>query len=227
MNYQNQLPQGLKQAQALVAETIARALQPDPLLTVSEWADRYRRLSTKASSEAGAWRTSRTPYLQELMDAMSVTHPATDLVFMKGTQIGGSEALYNCIGYVVDQSPCPIMLVMPTSDTGRRVSKQRLQPMIDETDCLSGKFADGKSRSTSNTILMKDFMGGVLVISGANSAPGLRSMPVRFMLQDEIDAYPDDVGGEGAGHGCPKNGQWQPTINFSTTDRCSGATGVW
>jgi phage terminase large subunit GpA-like protein len=149
------MPKEIGRAKQLSHRTAAKALQPDPLLTVSEWADKHRRLSTKASSEAGAWRTSRTPYLKEIMDAMSVIHPCADSVFMKGTQIGGSEALYNCIGYVVDQSPCPVMLVMPTSDTGRRVSKQRLQPIIEETDCLSlsNKFADGKSRVTSNTIV--------------------------------------------------------------------------
>ena len=36
-------------------------LIPDPLLSVSEWSDRHRMLSSKASSEPGRWRTSRTP----------------------------------------------------------------------------------------------------------------------------------------------------------------------
>ena len=43
---------------------------PDPLLTVSEWADRYRVLSQRASSEPGRWRTERTPYLREIMDCL-------------------------------------------------------------------------------------------------------------------------------------------------------------
>ena len=43
-------------------------LKPDPLLTVSEWADRHRVLSQRASSEPGRWRTERTPYLREIMD---------------------------------------------------------------------------------------------------------------------------------------------------------------
>ncbi|KAF0122887.1 MAG: bacteriophage-like protein [Xanthobacteraceae bacterium] len=41
-------------------------LKPDPLLTVSEWADRYRVLSSKSASEPGRWRTARTPYLRRL-----------------------------------------------------------------------------------------------------------------------------------------------------------------
>ena len=39
----------------------SRGLAPDPALTVSAWADRYRFLSSRASSEAGRSRTDRTP----------------------------------------------------------------------------------------------------------------------------------------------------------------------
>jgi hypothetical protein len=66
-------------------------LQPDPDLTVSAWADAHRILSPRGSSEAGRWRTSRTPYLREIMDALSPRHPAQRVVFMKGSQIGASE----------------------------------------------------------------------------------------------------------------------------------------
>lgn len=164
---------------------------------MSEWADRNRRLSSKASGEPGEWRTSRTPYLREIMDAMTPSHPCTDMDFMKGTQIGGSEAIYNAIGYVADQVPCPVMLVMPTTDTAKTVSHQRIQPMIDETPVLQAKFATAKSRDASNTRLMKEFIGGLVILRGANSGPGLRNMPMRIVAQDEIDAYPDDVDGEG------------------------------
>jgi phage terminase large subunit GpA-like protein len=75
------------------AEAIERAwrdgLTPDPLLTVSEWADRYRVLSQRASSEPGRWRTERTPYLREIMDCLSPSSPFQRVVFMKGSQVGG------------------------------------------------------------------------------------------------------------------------------------------
>jgi phage terminase large subunit GpA-like protein len=190
-------PQWLENARRFCFSVAARALAPEPELTVSQWADRNRRLSSKASAEPGQWQTSRTPYLREIMDALTPSHPCTDGDFMKATQIGGSEAFYNAIGYVADQVPCPVMLVMPTTDTCKRVSKQRLAPMIEETEVLRAKFSESKSRSSSNTTLMKDFPGGLLVIAGANSGPGLRSMPMRIVIQDEIDAYPDDVDGEG------------------------------
>ena len=48
-------------------------LTPDPLLSVSEWSDMHRMLSSKASAEPGRWRTSRTPYLKAIMDCLSPT----------------------------------------------------------------------------------------------------------------------------------------------------------
>ncbi len=190
-------PAWLESARQFCRKVAARALAPEPELTVSQWADRHRKLSSKASAEPGQWVTARTPYLREIMDAMTPSNPCTDGAFIKGTQIGGSEALYNAIGYVADQVPAPELLVMPTTDTGKKIGRQRLQPMIDETPVLAAKFAEAKSRSSANTVLMKDFPGGLLVIAGANSGPGLRSMPMRFVWQDEIDAYPEDVDGEG------------------------------
>ena len=63
------------------AETVERAwrdgLKPDPLLTVSEWADRYRVLSQRASSEPGRWRTERTPYLRGPWTAFRRDHPCS------------------------------------------------------------------------------------------------------------------------------------------------------
>ena len=80
-------------------------LRPPPHLTVSAWADQHRVLSTRASSEPGPWRTSRTPYLREIMDALSAVHPARRVVFMKGAQVG---------------APLAIDTATPTSEDGQR-----------------------------------------------------------------------------------------------------------
>lgn len=191
------LPAGLRSARQLCRKAAARALAPEPVLTVSSWADKNRKLSSKASSEPGQWLTSRTPYLREIMDAMSFSHPCRDGAHVKGTQLGGSEALYNMLGYSADQVPCPAMLVMPTTDGIKKVSRQRIDPMIEETPALRAKFAQAKSRNSSNTMSLKDYPGGIWAFVGANSGPGLRNMPMRMVCQDEIDAYPDDVDGEG------------------------------
>ena len=95
-------------------------LKPDPRLTVSDWADQTRILPAKASKEAGRWRTSRTPYLKEIMDALSPSFPIEKVVFMKGAQVGGTECGNNWLGYVIDHVPAPMMYVLPTLDLAKR-----------------------------------------------------------------------------------------------------------
>ena len=183
------------------AQEIERAwrdgLTPDPLLSVSEWADRHRMLSSKASAEPGRWRTSRTPYLKAIMDCLSPTSPIERVVFMKAAQLGATEMGSNWIGYVIHHAPGPMMAVWPTVEMAKRNSKQRIDPLIEESAALAELIAPARSRDSGNTILAKEFRGGVLVMTGANSAVGLRSMPVRYLFLDEVDGYPLDVEGEG------------------------------
>lgn len=119
-----------------IAEAWREGLTPDPLLSVSEWADQYRFLSGKSASEPGRWRTSRTPYLKEIMDCLSPTSPVERVVFMKGAQVGGTECGNNWIGYVIHMAPGPMMAVAPTVEMAKRNSKQRIDPLIEESETL-------------------------------------------------------------------------------------------
>ena len=170
---------------------------PEPLLTVSAWADSFRSLSSIASAEPGQWRTSRTPYLREIMDCLSPSNPAQRVVVMAGAQIGKTECGNNWIGYVIHRAPGPMLMVQPTVEVAKRISKQRLAPMIESTPALRERVAESRSRDSGNTVQVKEFDGGVLIITGANSAAGLRSMPIRFLFMDEVDEYPGDVDGQG------------------------------
>lgn len=187
----------MNDAATVYNQAFIEGLRPDPNYTVSTWADANRVLSQKASAEPGRWRTERTPYLREIMDELSPSSPSQRVVLMAGAQIGKSETGNNWLGFVIHHAPGPMLLVQPTVETAKRFSKQRLAPMIDETPILKERIADNKSRDASNSMMAKEFQGGVLLITGANSATGLRSMPIRYLFLDEIDAYPLDVDGEG------------------------------
>jgi phage terminase large subunit GpA-like protein len=192
MNFQTPLS-----ASEIVGAAARAGARPDPLLTISQWADKHRTLSQRASSEPGRWRTDRTPYLREIMDCLSPTSPIERTVFMKGAQIGGTECGNNWIGYVIHQAPGPMMAVQPTVEMAKRNSKQRIDPLIEESGVLHTLVSDPRSRDSGNTVLSKEFPGGVLVMTGANSAVGLRSMAARYLFLDEVDGYPGDVEGEG------------------------------
>ena len=183
------------------AEALLRAwgggLKPDPLLTVSEWADRYRMLSSRAAAEPGRYRTRRTPYMKEIMDALSPGHPAQRVVFMKAAQVGATEAGNCFLGFIIHQAPGPALAVQPTVELAKRNSRQRIDPLIEESPALRDKVKPARSRDAGNTMLSKEFAGGILIMTGANSAVGLRSTPARYIFLDEVDAYPASADEEG------------------------------
>ena len=172
-------------------------LLPDPALTVSEWADRHRLLSPRASAEPGRYRTDRTPYIRAIIDALSPMNPTRRVVVMKSAQVGFTEGGNNWIGYVIHHAPGPMLAVQPTVELAKRFSRQRIDPLISESPALRERVRPARSRDAGNTVLSKEFPAGLLVITGANSAVGLRSMPARYLFLDEVDAYPPSADEEG------------------------------
>lgn len=180
-----------------ILQAFQRGLRPEPRLTVTEWAESKRMLDGKSSAEPGPYRVERTPYNREIMDNLSVSSSVQEVIVEKGVQLGLTEIGNNWIGYIIDNAPGPIMAVQPTVDMMERTSKMRIAPMIETCETLRNKVKSPRSRDSGNTINQKEFPGGVLILTGANSATGLRSMPARYLFLDEIDAYPADVDGEG------------------------------
>ena len=174
-----------------------RGMRPDPDLTVSQWADAHRKLSSRAAAEPGQYRTSRTPYLRAIMDALSPNHPAQRISFMKAAQVGATEAGNNWIGFVIHHAPGPMLAVLPTVEMAKRTSRGRIDPLIEESPALKERVSPARSRDAGNSMLSKEFPGGILVLTGANSATGLRSMPARYVFLDEVDAYPASADEEG------------------------------
>ena len=174
-----------------------RGTRPDPNLTVSQWADAHRKLSSRASAEPGQYRTARTPYLREIMDALSPSHPAQRVTFMKAAQVGATEAGNNWIGFVIHHAPGPMLAVLPTLEMAKRTSRGRIDPLIEDSPALKERVQPARSRDAGNSMLSKEFPGGILVLTGANSATGLRSMPARYIFLDEVDAYPASADEEG------------------------------
>ena len=183
------------------ADDIRRAwydgLAPDPLLSVSEWSEKHRMLAARASAEPGRYRIARTPSMRDILDALSPADPARRIVFMKAAQVGATEGANCFIGFIIHQAPGPALAVQPTVELAKRNSRQRIDPLIEESPALRDLVRPARSRDSGNTMLSKEFAGGILIMTGANSAVGLRSIPARYILLDEVDAYPASADEEG------------------------------
>ena len=173
-----------------------KGLVPPDDLTVTEWAEARRRLSSESAAEPGPWRTERTPYLREPMNAF--TDPKVrHIVMVAASQVGKSEFLNNCIGYIIDEDPGSILFVHPTGIDAKEYSKLRIAPMIRDCPTLRKKVSSPKSRDSNNTILQKTYPGGILTMCGSTEAHALASKPIRYVFGDERDRWALSAGNEG------------------------------
>lgn len=186
---------GIGRTARLLKSIFSKSLKTIPKTPVSEWADSYRMLA-QGAAEPGRWHTSRAPYQKDIMDAF--TAKGVHRVIVKScSQVGKSDIMNNVIGRFAHLDPCTMMMIQPTLADGEDFSKSRIQPMIEATKVLKRIFRESKSRSSSNTIMSKYFTGGRLIIAGANAPSGLASRPIRILLCDEVDRFPDSAGAEG------------------------------
>lgn len=173
-----------------------RSIEPEPLLLVSEWAEQRRILDRSTSGQPGPWSNDVTPYLVEVMDCLSATSTDETVVFLAGSQVGKTEVGNNWLGYIVDVAPGPTLYCLPTEKIAMNASKERLKPLF-RSGSLSGKVKDSREPGASNTLLRKEFDGGFLKLVAAQAPSQLRSTPARYLLGDEVDAFPESSGDEG------------------------------
>lgn len=178
----------------------AKPAEPPPAYTVSEWADEKRFLPQTSGARGGRWRTSATPYLRGIMDAVHEPGVAK-IALKKASQVGGSEALHNILGYFIEHDPCPMLFVHPTAGVAEEWSKDRLDDMIRSTPALAAvvrtKRQTHGDHEAESTIGLKMFPGGFLALGGANTPNTFARRSVRIAMGDDVDRFPAVIGDEG------------------------------
>lgn len=113
------------------------------------------------------------------------------IVLCFGAQIGKTETELNMIGYALDQTASPVMMVYPTDAIAKFASDKRVQPMIKSVKSINDKFDE------NSKLLELDFNNGnYMVLVGANSPSSLSSRSIKYLFFDEIDKYPAFAGKE-------------------------------
>ena len=175
-----------------------RGARPRDLLTVAQHADRTRWI-TSGTNAPGQWRTDRTPYLRDIMDDLSEHSPVRTVAFIKSAGVGSTEAMFNWINYVMAHlGNRDLLVVVPTIELRDRSFNPRLAKMIAENPQLSALVSRASRSSTNRQDILEYGAHARLLRAGANSADSLRSDHLPYVICDEIDAYPWDVGREGS-----------------------------
>lgn len=169
---------------ALYIQDALKQMRPPEDISVSEWANKYRMVDAKTTAMPGPWRNDKTPYLTEIMNEFK-NYETEEIVFCKCTQVGGTEAELNMLGYIIMQDPSPAMIVYPTDKLGESVSDNRIRPMLKGSPALKDRYYELKSQK-----LEIQLEGMYLTISGANSPSSLASRAIKYLFLDEVDKYP-------------------------------------
>jgi phage terminase large subunit GpA-like protein len=169
----------------------------EPQFTVSTWAAARMVLTSRSSGEPGRMDPSRFPFVIEIMDALSDDDPRWRVAWMASRQVAKTTVGLAWIGYVIDCAPGPMLMVQPSINMLKKVSRQRVSPMLDETPSLRGKVRPARSRDSSRTMFSVEFDDGLLLMANAGSSSALRSSPARYLFADEVNEYDTDVDGQG------------------------------
>lgn len=170
------------------------AFRPPTDISLSEWAERYRILDEKSSSEHGPWRNDRVPYLVAIMDAFT-DDQIREITLEKAAQMAGSEFLLNALGYLIDEAPGPVMLVYPREKDCKDFMTIRIQPMVEACDRLQRKLTGRKWDVTKLQII---FQSCVIYMASSKSPADVSQRAVRYLLLDEIDRFGTWTMGEGS-----------------------------
>lgn len=147
-------------------------------------------MSSEETSRPGPWNNDLVPYLKEIMDCLNQDE-LEQIVFLKPTQVGGTECGINIIGYIISEAPSRILYVLPDDDILKDFSEDRLQKVLRNNDCFRGKYRENDSKDN-----MLRFGGGFCKMGSAGSPSDLASWSVPVIVLDEIDKYPKKSKGE-------------------------------
>lgn len=169
-----------KRTRNLFVSVISSNLKRPEKLTVSEWAEKYRILD-ETSNFSGKWSNDITPYLVGIMDAFNDPY-IQEINFCKPTQVGGTEAMLNMLGWTITQNPSPTMIIYPDDDLAKDTSNDRLKPSLTKTKEVNDRFY----RNSSKELNLK-FRGMSIYLRGSHSPGKLASKAIKYLFFDEID----------------------------------------
>jgi len=177
----------------MAVDAVRYSMRPPPSEPPSQWVESHRRLSTRSSAIPGPISLGPTPYIREILDAL-VSPNVEQITLRFASQTGKTECLLHCITYLIAADPGPMLWVLPSLQTVRDISQDRLQPALELTSGFEHLVSHKKSRDSDNTLVRKKFLGGQIILVSANQVDSLVSRPIRYLFFDEADRCRAEAG---------------------------------
>jgi phage terminase large subunit GpA-like protein len=177
----------------------ARGIQPEADLKVSEWAEKKRVVAQGTSARPGPWRNDTAPYLAEIMDCLSVSHPCSEVAIKKSSQLGVTEVAINWLGYIADIAPSDVGYYMPNDGIAKTVLRTKIGPAIKSTPAMKNAIRQQVSRDEEGSSTFSKVLrgGGHIQFLGANASANLQTFTFKYLVKDDIREWGYDVDGSG------------------------------
>jgi hypothetical protein len=162
----------------IIAERIASGLRRKAINCCSKWACEYRYMG---QPYPGPWKFDRHPWLREMHDADSEM-----IVGQKAAQMGFTEWALNKTLFKIDIEGITALYILPSESDASDFSAARFDPALESSEHLRKLFSD-----VANVGLKRAGQAS-LYIRGSRSRSKLKSIPVGFIVFDELDEMPPD-----------------------------------
>jgi phage terminase large subunit GpA-like protein len=182
----------MTRADELLAQVLHRTLKPRTRLNTHEWAHKHVRLDQRFTSRPGFYDVGYTPYMRGPHEWFSDPR-VTEMTGCKSRQVGGTTLLANCMMYAVGEDPGPILYVTSTGQNAQSFSEREWIPRVDLSPLLSSLKPDNPDDFKKTE---QHFKTCTAKFVGSNSPANLMSRAIRYLMEDEIDTWPEDNGSE-------------------------------
>jgi phage terminase large subunit GpA-like protein len=140
----------------------------------------------KTSAFPGRYRSSTAPWTKELMEVFA-DNEVREVSVMCSAQSGKTQALMVLLAWAIAEDPGPAMWVLAAQDEAEDFMQTRLLPTLMECPSIRRMMPRERSGKRKGTI---DFASMPLMVRGAGSPSKLQSVPIRWLILDEVRNYP-------------------------------------
>jgi phage terminase large subunit GpA-like protein len=184
-------------ADKAVAQAAAQVLEPPPPIDYLKWAEENIVFTSRESQFPGPYDRRSFPYFDEVLRALSPDDPCRIVTLKCSAQIGKTVIGNIFVGGSADMDPGDQLVVHPTEDNARRLSRLKLRPMLRGTPVLARLFPE-KSRDAADSILFKERADGLgsILMSGANSPASLSQVTMPRQTQDDLAKWELNAAGD-------------------------------
>lgn len=169
----------MHELQSAFIDTLVHGLKRKAVTTPSKWAERYRIMGQPIP---GPWSFKYHPWLREVHDAKE-----PQICISKAAQLGFTETVLNITCFNIDIPRRDCLYVLPTkTPDASNFSASRFDAALELSPHLEHMFSNVKN------VGHKRAGSANLYIRGCNSRSGLKSIPVGFIVFDELDEMNED-----------------------------------